>query len=72
MPATTIATTSREYARSGLAISAIQIAPAAWISIPVTISGRSPIRSASIPAIGPTTRNVAVHGTSRRPAPSAS
>ena len=44
--------------------------PTAWSSSPPTINGRSPIRSAIAPATGATVMNVAVHGSSRRPAPS--
>ena len=49
---------------------AIQANPAACSSSPATISGRSPIRSASAPASGATRNSVAVHGSSRSPAPS--
>ena len=54
----------------GSAISASHAMPIACSESPVTISGRSPIRSASAPATGATVRNVAVHGISRRPAAS--
>jgi hypothetical protein len=64
-------TTNSPYDMSALAVAAIQVVPIVCRINPATISGRSPIRSASAPAIGPTTRNVAVQGTSRSPAPSA-
>ena len=44
--------------------------PAACSDSPVTISGRSPMRSASAPAIGAIVMNVAVQGISRSPASS--
>ena len=69
-PATMNGTSSEEYVRSGPAISAIQASPAASSKRPATISGRSPMRSASAPAIGATVRNVAVQGSSRTPAAS--
>src|SRR5262249_19203299 len=46
-----------------------QPSPAAWSSIPATISGRVPIRSDSAPASGATTRAVAVQGRTRTPVP---
>ena len=61
---------SSEYAMPGSAISASQAIPTACSDSPPTISGRSPIRSASAPAIGATVMNVAVHGSSRSPASS--
>ena len=54
----------------GSAISASQAIPTACSDNPTTISGRSPIRSAKAPATGATVMNVAVHGSSRSPAPS--
>ena len=54
----------------GSAISATQASPTAWRDSPPTMNGRSPIRSISAPAIGATVMNVAVHGSSRSPAPS--
>ena len=54
----------------GSAISANQPSPIACRVRPDTISGRSPIRSAMAPATGATVMNVAVHGSSRSPAPS--
>ena len=61
-----------EYAIPGSAISASHAIPIAWSDSPPTISGRSPIRSAMAPAIGATVMNVAVQGSSRSPASSAS
>ena len=69
-PATTNGPSNRVYARPGSAISASHDIPAAWRSSPPTISGRSPMRSASAPAIGATVMNVAVQGSSRNPASS--
>ena len=54
----------------GSAISASHAIPTACSDSPPTISGRSPMRSASAPASGATVMNVAVQGISRRPASS--
>ena len=54
----------------GSAMSASQASPTACSDSPLTINGRSPIRSASAPATGATVMKVAVHGSSRSPAPS--
>ena len=61
-----------EYAMPGSAISASHARPAACRLSPATMNGRSPTLSTSAPTIGATVMNVAVHGISRRPAPSAS
>ncbi len=54
----------------GSAISASHARPAACRLSPATMNGRSPTLSTSAPTTGATVMNVAVHGISRRPAPS--
>src|SRR5258708_7325979 len=51
-------------------MTAIQARPAVCSTSPVMISGRSPIRSASAPALGAIRNGVTPHGSSRSPASS--
>ena len=53
-------------------MTAIQANPAACSSNPETTSGRSPIRSASFPALGAIRNGATPQGSSRSPAPSGS
>src|SRR5204862_3792305 len=66
-PATINGTTRCENGRPGLAIDAIQAVPPHWISSPLTISGRSPIRSTQAPTTGATRMNVDVQTMSLSP-----
>ena len=66
-PARINGTTRCEKGRPGRAIDAIQAVPPPWIKRPLTISGRSPIRSTNAPTPGATRMNVQVQTISRSP-----
>ena len=70
MPLMMNAGTIARYSTVGVEIAAIQASPSDIRTMPVTSSGRAPIRSDSTPAIGATKIGIIVHGSVRRPASS--
>src|SRR3954453_20786774 len=70
VPASTNGTISAEYAVVGSVTIRSHVIAIEWSARPLAISGRDPMRSLRMPAIGATKIGIAVHGSVRSPASS--